>query len=69
MSALYDVVETDQIVGDGKPELTTRFAGRALRRARKLNAQRIFPSYRYEVVHAGGRWHVVAFQNVAVRPS
>lgn len=64
MSA-YGVVETDERVGDGKPELVTRFAWRALRRRDRLNAQRVFPSYRYEVEHEHGRWIVVAKQNVA----
>ena len=52
----------------GKPDFVTRFHSRAVRRCRKLNAARIFPSYRYGVVKEGGRWAVVAFQNYA-RPS
>jgi hypothetical protein len=44
------VVETNERVGDGKPDLVTRFRRRAERFAQKRNAERIFPSYRYEVV-------------------
>ena len=62
----YFIEETDIVVGDGRAELRTRFRGRADRRARKLNAKRIFPSYRYEVVGVGGRWEVLALQNRAV---
>jgi len=45
--------------------LVTWFRGRAERRAARLNAQRIIPSYRYEVVREGRRWAVVAMQNIA----
>lgn len=50
---------------DVPPELRTRFRGRAERRADRLNSQRVFPSYRYEVVREGGRYLVVAMQNIA----
>jgi hypothetical protein len=50
----------------GSPDFVTRFHSRAVRRCRKLNARRIFPSYRYGVVREGRRWAVVAFQNYAV---
>jgi hypothetical protein len=59
------VVETDERVGDGRPELITRFSWRALRRCRKLNEQRSVKFYRYEVQHVNGKWEVVAMQNVA----
>jgi hypothetical protein len=59
------VLETDERLS-GAPELVTRFRGRAERRARSLNAQRLFPSYRYAVVREGRRWLVVAMQNRAV---
>ena len=59
------IEETDARVGDGRPELVTRFWGRAERRARKLNALRVVPFYRYEIVRENGRWAVVAMQNVA----
>lgn len=63
----YAVVETDVRVPHAHPDLVTRFRWRAERRARRMNAARIFPSYRMEVVRERGRWHVVAFQNRAVR--
>jgi hypothetical protein len=59
------VTKTDQRVGDGKPEFVTRFKSRAERKAASLNASRVFPSYRYEVVREDGKWAVVAMQNVA----
>lgn len=61
----YGVRETDSRVRNIAPDLCTRFRRRAERRARKLNEARIFPSYRWEVVKAGDRFFVVAFQNVA----
>ena len=70
----YVVEETKERVGDGKPALRTRSYRRAMRRRDKLNAQILFPSYRYEVVAVsygarwGARWEVVAFQNRA-KPS
>ena len=60
----YETVETDQRV-TGSLDLVTWFRGRAERRAARLNAQRIIPSYRYEVVREGRRWAVVAMQNIA----
>jgi hypothetical protein len=61
------VRETGERVQGIEPDLTTRFRWRAERRARKLNeGWRIVPSYRWEAMHADGRWHVVAMQNVAV---
>lgn len=59
-----ETIETDMRV-PVPPELVTRFRGRAERRARKRNAQRVFPSYRYEVVREAGRFAVVAMQNIA----
>lgn len=59
------VVELPQRVGDGKPEMTSRFRWRAQRYADRGNRVRIIPSYRFEVVREDGRWAVVAFQNVA----
>jgi hypothetical protein len=50
---------------DVPPDLKTRFRGRAQRRADRLNSRRAFPSYRYEVVREGGRYLVVAMQNIA----
>lgn len=46
-------------------DLRTRYEWRARRRCTKLNALRIIPSYRWEVVWDRGRWEVVAFQNYA----
>lgn len=65
---MIDIVESWERVGDGKPILRTRSYGKAARKRDRLNAQRIIPSYRYEVVKDGGRWAVVAFQNYA-RPT
>jgi hypothetical protein len=59
-----ETIETPQRL-DVPPDLRTRFRGRAQRRADRLNAKRVFPSYRYEVVREGGRFLVVAMQNVA----
>ena len=61
----YDVIETDQRVGDGVPDFVSRFRFRAERFARKGNARRAFPSYRYEVVREHGRWAAVVMQNIA----
>ena len=58
--------ETPDRVKGIKPDLRTRIRARAERRARTLNAQRIIPSYRWEVVEEDGRYVVVAFQNVAM---
>lgn len=60
----YDVVETDQLV-PVEPALVTRFRWRADRRARKRNAERLEPTYRWGVVRNLRRWEVLAFQNVA----
>lgn len=51
-----------------EPEFTSRFRWRAVRRMRQLDAGRLVPFYRYEVVPEGRRWAVVAFQNVARPP-
>lgn len=60
-------VETNERVAAIEPDLVTRFRGRAERRRRKLNAQRLFPSYRWEIEHTpNGRWAVVAMQNRAM---
>ncbi len=61
----YLVFKTHERVGDGKPDLVTRFHWRAVARCARLNDQRVVPFYRYEVVREGGRWAVVAMQNVA----
>lgn len=61
----YVVDETAERVGDGKPNLRTRSYRRALRRRDKLNAQIIFPSYRYAIVKDGSHYEVIAFQNRA----
>lgn len=61
----YIIEETSERVGDGKPALRTWSYRRAWRRRDELNAQRLFPSYRYEIVKAGSRWEVIAFQNRA----
>lgn len=62
----YTMRETNERVGDDKPEFGTQFARRAQRRTRRLNSRRIFPSYRWEVAHKHDRWAVIAMQNVAV---
>jgi hypothetical protein len=64
----WEVIETDERVPGFEPDLSTRFRWRARRRMQKLNARRIFPTYRWGVVRDSGRYHVVAFQNVA-RPT
>lgn len=58
----YKLVELDERVGEDV-EARTFFRGRAERIARHRNAQRLLPSYRYEVVREGRRWTVVPFQN------
>jgi hypothetical protein len=51
----------------GEPVLRTRFRWRARRELRRYEEARAgFPSYRWEVVREGGRYLVVAMQNVAV---
>lgn len=61
----YELVQTDLRVGGVRPALRTRFIGRARRRCARMNAGRLAPSYRYEVVIDNrGRHEVVAFQNV-----
>jgi hypothetical protein len=57
----YKLVELDDRVGGA--DARTFFRGRAERIARRRNAQRFLPSYRYEVVREGRRWAVVPFQN------
>jgi hypothetical protein len=47
-----------------KPERAWTY-WRARAKRDKLNAERLFPSYRWEVVKEGRRWLVVAFQNYA----
>jgi hypothetical protein len=59
------IVETTDLVANVAPALVTRLRWRARRRAAKLNARRTLLSYRYEVVHDGRKYSVVAFQNVA----
>lgn len=61
----YDVIEGMHPVPGFAPDLKTRFRWRAERRARLLNAQRIFPSYRYEATRTGNRWWVIVYQNYA----
>jgi hypothetical protein len=61
----YGVRETSDRVKNIAPDLCSRFRWRAERRARKLNATRRFPSYRWEVVEEAGGFAVIAFQNVA----
>lgn len=64
----YTTVETSERVRHLGPDLVTRWYPRAQRRAARLNLQRIFPSYRWEVQrHPDGRWQVVAMQNRAER--
>ena len=66
---MYAVEETDERVVGYPPDLVTRFRWRADRRCRKLNARRLVPFYRWEVVEGlTGRWMVVAMQNVAGPP-
>jgi hypothetical protein len=60
-----DVVETDERVANSGPAFSTRFRWRAEARARKLNGYRWVNSYRWAVVRDSGRFHVVAFQNLA----
>jgi hypothetical protein len=59
-----ETIETDERLAID-PAFTTRFRGRAERKAAKLNSIRVFPSYRYEVVRERGRYLVVAMQNIA----
>lgn len=58
-------VPTNERVENIPPDLVTRFRGRAVRRARKLNEQRLVPFYRWDVRPENGRWSVVALQNKA----
>jgi len=60
----YAVDQTNDRVKAIEPDLVTRFRWRAERRRSKLNAQRMVPFYRWEIVPQSGRWAVVAFQNV-----
>lgn len=59
----YKVIETQDRIDTVPPALKTRFHRRAVRRARMLNADRMLPSYRYEVVPEGGFYIVAPFQN------
>jgi hypothetical protein len=61
---MIEHVETNARVAVA-PDLVTRFRWRAERRARDLNAQLRVPFYRWAVRREGGRWAVVALQNVA----
>lgn len=63
--SFYEAVETNDRVPGFAPDLETRFFRRAVRRAAKLNAQRMLPTYRWGIVRDGRRWCVVAFQNRA----
>jgi hypothetical protein len=58
------MIETDRRIPH-TTDLRTLFLSRANRRVQKLNARRMFPSFRWEVVREGRRYSVVAFQNVA----
>lgn len=58
-------VETNERVAAIESDLITRFRSRAERRKGKLNAQRLAPFYRWEVVCEDERWAVIAMQNVA----
>lgn len=58
-------IETDERVVAIAPDLSTRFRWRAEHRARRLNAQRLVPFYRWEVHTEGDRFAVVAMQNQA----
>lgn len=60
----YGVEETDERIDLG-PELTTRFRRRAEHRRDRLNARRVVPFYRWEIVRENRRWTVAAFQNRA----
>ena len=60
------VVETNQKVGNGEPELITRFRWRARKRCKKLNKQREVNWYRFEVFSHKGKWEVMAMQNIAL---
>lgn len=59
----YELLKSDDVVGNGEPVLVTYFRWRAERRARRLNAVRYADSYRWEVVNSGRRYAVVAMQN------
>lgn len=58
----YELVETDQRVGDYP--LATRFTRRGILRAMEKNRP-IVSTYHTRIIRAGfGRWRLVAFQNV-----
>jgi hypothetical protein len=59
----YHVEQGERVPGV-EPDMTTRFQGRARRRANALNSQRLAPTYAWVVVPTDGKWAVVAVQLV-----
>jgi hypothetical protein len=63
MSPAYKLVETNRRVY-ADVEMRSFSRSRAERFARRRNAERLAPSYRYEVIREGRRWAAAVFQNV-----